>query len=323
MRCLKNPEKGFLATANAKPTCDDKSPFLGADWIDGYRLASIVEALSSRKDWDLKSTQVLQLDQRSIPWRELKDKVLGVPANNDEVAQAHMLLRSWDGILSSDSAAASIFELFMNELTHRVIKAKAPKASRWILGEGCTLLMPFSVLSVKHVGRLVRLIREQPDGWFTRSWDEELADALKNAMLDLKSRYGKDIKNWTWGHIRSLTLRHPVGEKSPFDRIFNLGPILCGGDANTIAQASVDPFDPGENPLFIACLRMVIDVGNWDESRFAIPGGQSGNPLSPHYADQLPLWQNGKGVPISWSAKQIEEHAETTLILKPEGQRND
>ena len=29
-----------------------------------------------------------------------------------------------------------------------------------------------------------------------------------------------------------------------------------------------------------------------------MPGGQSGHPLSPHYADQFPMWLNGELVPI-------------------------
>ena len=34
---------------------------------------------------------------------------------------------------------------------------------------------------------------------------------------------------------------------------------------------------------------------------FSLPGGQSGNPLSPHYADLLPFWLEGRGVPIPWT----------------------
>jgi penicillin amidase len=62
---------------------------------------------------------------------------------------------------------------------------------------------------------------------------------------------------------------------------------------------------------------MVIDVGNWDASRFVLPGGQSGHPLSPHYDDQLPLWQRGEGIPIAWSPQRIDAVTETVLDLVP------
>ena len=227
-------------------------------------------------------------------------------------------MTDWNGILTADSPAASVFEFFINEMVHRTVKSKAPNASKWILGEGCTMLMPFTLLALRHTGHLVRLIRKQPDGWFTRPWNEELGDALKTAILILKKKYGNESKNWAWGQIRSLTLKHPVGEQAPMDRIFNLGPIPCGGDADTIPQASVNPNDPTDNPLFIACLRMVLDVGNWDECRFALPGGQAGNPLSPHYGDQLPLWQNGEGVSIAWSSEKIKDRIASSLHLTPD-----
>src|SRR5207247_3668097 len=69
--------------------------------------------------------------------------------------------------------------------------------------------------------------------------------------------------------------------------------------SNTVAQASVEPLDPLMNCPNLVSLRVVIDVGAWSESRFALPGGQSGNPASRHYSDQFPHWQSGAGVPRS------------------------
>ncbi|MDE2822775.1 MAG: penicillin acylase family protein, partial [Chloroflexota bacterium] len=64
--------------------------------------------------------------------------------------------------------------------------------------------------------------------------------------------------------------------------------------------------------------RMVIDVGNWDENTFALPGGQSGNPLSPHYDDQFHLWARGEGITIPWTPGAVETIAVSTLSLLPE-----
>jgi penicillin amidase len=62
---------------------------------------------------------------------------------------------------------------------------------------------------------------------------------------------------------------------------------------------------------------MTIDVGNWDDARFILPGGQSGNPLSPHYADQLPLWLRGESITIPFSPETAAEVARETLELVP------
>ena len=102
------------------------------------------------------------------------------------------------------------------------------------------------------------------------------------------------------------------------DGIFNRGPFPWGGDTNTVSQAASNPIEPTAEPLFTASLRMVLDVGNWDDSRFALPGGQSGNPLSPHYDDLLPLRRRGRGVPIAWSPAAVRHATTGTLRLVPE-----
>ena len=39
-----------------------------------------------------------------------------------------------------------------------------------------------------------------------------------------------------------------------------------------------------------------------DRSRFVIAGGQSGNPVSGHYADFAPLWRDGQYVEMAGTA---------------------
>jgi penicillin amidase len=314
---LADPETGFVATANNQPIPESASPFLGIDWIDGYRQARIVEALGARHDWDLSSVQVLQMDQESIPWRELRDIVLTIPAETDEACQALALLEAWDGMAAADSPGAAVFELFVAEMVQRVVAAKAPHAAQWALGEGFTSLVPYTLFYVRRVGHLVHLLREQPEGWFERPWPQEMADALTVVVKSLQKHCGDKPGGWAWGRVRPLTLRHPVGERVPLDRVFNLGPFPWGGDANTVGQASTPPFNPTTNPPAIASLRMVVDVGNWEKNRFALPGGQSGNPLSSHYDDLLPLWQRGEGVPIAWSPEEVTRVARFTLRLVP------
>ncbi|UCH10867.1 MAG: penicillin acylase family protein [Fidelibacterota bacterium] len=314
---LADPEIGFVATANNQPTPEGDGPFLGTDWIDGYRLARIVEALEARHDWDLVSVQALQMDQKSLPWRDLRDIVLAVPADTDEARQALAMMEAWDGVLTAGSPAAAIFEFFVAQMARRIAEAKAPRAAQWALGKGFTPLVPHSMFSARRVGHLVRLVREQPEGWFERPWPQEMADALATVIRTLREQYGNDPNQWAWGRVRPLTLCHSVGERAPLDQVFNLGPFAWGGDASTVSQAATDPADPTANPYFIASLLMVVDVGNWDENRFALPGGQSGNPLSPHYDDQLALWQRGEGVSIAWSATKVEQATRSMLRLMP------
>jgi penicillin amidase len=145
-----------------------------------------------------------------------------------------------------------------------------------------------------------------------------MADVLAESVRKLRSGFGADPAKWGWGHIRRLTLEHPLSVVKPLAPLLNRGPFPWGGDANTISQAGsgAQRTMPG-NPGVIAALRLVIDVGNWDRSRYVLPGGQSGNPFSPHYDDLLPLWLRGEGVPIPTTPLGIAEATRTTLTLLP------
>lgn len=310
----KDPPEGFLATANTIPLPHGEGPFLGIDWIDGYRLESIQRALASRTNWDVASTMALQRDQHSPVWEEVRDILLRAIEGRDGVALS--LLRSWDGDLGVDSPAGAVFELFLAEMTQRVARAKAPQSWRYLLGHPMSVLSKYNLFCFRRMGHLVTLLHTQPAGWFPRTWDEEIADALGAVIEQLKKTSGSDPARWGWGRIRPLVMHHLLGQKKVFASIFNRGPFPCGGDTDTINQASVLPLDPLAPADNIASMRGVIDVGAWHNSRFILPGGQSGNPFSPHYDDMLPLWQRGEGVPIAWTPEEVGAATVQTLVLK-------
>jgi penicillin amidase len=314
-----DPEDGFLAHANNQPIAGAAAPYLGVDWLDGYRQARIVEALAARRDWTVAAAMNLQLDVTSIPWREVRAIVLALPATSPGARQGIELLRSWDGLVSAGSPAAAVFELFFAEMVRRTVHAKAPKSARWALGEGANLVLPHSLLALRRPSHLCRLLREQPAGWFHRPWADEMVAALERAVGTLRRTRGPSPEAWAWGEVRPLRLRHLVGSVRPLDAVFDRGPFPLGGDATTLPQASVDWLNPTGDPIGIVSMRLVIDVGCWDEARVVLAGGQSGNPLSPHYDDLLARWQRGEGVPLPWSREAVERAARYTLILVPSG----
>jgi penicillin amidase len=312
-----DPECGFIATANQAPLRPGEGPWLGVDWIDGYRLARIHEALAGRADWDIEGTMRLQLDVGSIPWREVRSAVLAAPARDPAVRKALAVLADWDGNVTAGAPAAAVFEVFMGEVSRMVVLAKAPVAAEWALGRGVTPLAPRSSFALRLAGRISRLLREEPSGWFDRPWREVIAEALATAVHRLEDAHGADPSRWAWGRVRKLTFRHALGARRGLGLIFDRGPLAVGGDTNTVAQASVDPLDPLAGTLYTASLRAVMDVGCWERSRFVLPGGQSGNPLSPHYDDQLDLWLRGEGLAMAWTEAEVVAATRSTLVLVP------
>jgi penicillin amidase len=142
-----------------------------------------------------------------------------------------------------------------------------------------------------------------------------MLDALGEVVTKLRADHGPMPENWAWGKLRPLTLEHPFGAVKALAPVFNRGPFPWGGDGNTVSQASGGG-RPGV-PQVIASLRIAIEAGDWDNARFVLPGGQSGNPFSRHYDDLLPLWLRGEGVPIPWTEDAVAAATVTTLRLEP------
>lgn len=318
MPSVLNPEGGYTAAANTQPEPHGSGPFLGMDWVDGYRLNRILEALKERSDWDISASAALQLDVKSMPWKEMREIILSSPSASAESLAARRLLEPWDGRMASDSRAATLFHLFVAELAGRTARAKAPRSYPWALGRSVNPVIGGSLFAARQTGRVSRLLKSLPDGWFPGGWPAEIDDALRSAYLAAQARLGQPSENWQWGRARSAAvLTHPLGRLPLVGSCFNLGPFPFPGDANTVAQAGAFREDPLTRPGVLPSLRMVLDVGNWDNSLFSLPGGQSGNPLSPHYADLLPFWLQGAGVPIPWTSEAVNAATVETLLLNP------
>lgn len=294
-----SPSCGWIATANNRQPPEGQGPYLGSDFIDGYRATTIAVVLESRHDWDIASTMRLQMDQYTAAWNELRPFVLALEDVPPE-------LRTWDGIASADSRGATVYELWLTSMIRRVAKRFAPKSWEWVVGKSLTALTPYNFGCFRRTSHLVGLLRTQAD-----AWREEMQAALREANHSLP-----------WGEVRQLVIRHPLTRAGGWlgwlmGKMFNLGPVPCGGDADVINQAAVLPLAPLAPAINIASMRMVLDVGAWQNSRWVLPGGQSGNPLSPHYDDLFPLWQRGEGVPIAFTLEEMRTAAVATLELSP------
>ncbi len=121
------------------------------------------------------------------------------------------------------------------------------------------------------------------------------------AIRALTRAYGPDKSTWRWGNAHRAHFDNPL-----FSRL----PVLAGlldldlptdGDNFTVNRASplVEDLSGYKfDDLHGASLRALFDLSDLARSRFVIAGGQSGNPLSAHYADLTQPWRDGKYVTI-------------------------
>jgi len=96
----------------------------------------------------------------------------------------------------------------------------------------------------------------------------------------------------------------------------NVGPIPKHGSEYTTNQSTYreGDFRQTNGPSF----RIVVDVGNWDNSRAVNHPGQAGDPDDPHYRDLAPLWREGRYFPLLYTAKAIAGATEKVIRLEPE-----
>ncbi len=316
MPWLVNPETGFIATANNQPHPENGGPYLGRDFVP-YRHARIIELLEERQDWELDTTLQAQLDRFSVPWREMCRQVLDVKPDDPQAARAQKMLAEWDGIVAAESGPAAVFEYFVITMAHMLAKARAPRSAARVLGKDFSAMFSGSFFFVRHVSLIVDLLRTRPEGWFVDGWDQAIETALGDAYRKLEAELGPRPAAWQWGDVHKLVVSHQLGARKFLAKIFNRGPFPYGGDHDTVAQAGrrVDVY--GSKVQGTANLRMAVEVGEWENNYFVIAGGQSGNPLSPHYDDQLKIWLQGQAISLAWSEEEIVERTVAMLELRP------
>ena len=214
-----NPEPGFVASANNQPLPSGQAPFLGVDWLDGYRASRIAEIVDAKDDWNIESTAHAQLDTVSMPWREMREVVLAAEPSTTETEQALALLSDWDGAVEIDSTGATVFEFFLTEMVRRVAMAKAPKSWEWAIGRSDTPVHSLTLLSGRRVGHLVNLLRNRPQDWSNVPLTKLIDDSLAAAITELRSRFGNPSERMEMGPHPPSNPEAPSGTE----------PLACPG----------------------------------------------------------------------------------------------
>ena len=67
----------------------------------------------------------------------------------------------------------------------------------------------------------------------------------------------------------------------------------------------------------IPSMRLIVDLGNFDNSVAVNSTGASGHPGSEWYGDQVVPWAKVEYHPMLWSRAKVEAAAEHKLYLNP------
>ncbi|HEU4760837.1 MAG TPA: penicillin acylase family protein [Gemmatimonadales bacterium] len=264
----------FFVTSNNRIIGDEYPYFLSTAWASPYRAERIRAMLTADSSVSVRDVAAMQMDVISVYAKHMKGVAARAAAGAGDSSAAQLLER-WDGSMRADLSAPTLFWRWNDAV--RTGLRRLPSASpstwaaqyRWMLSDTIRLadgrVMVFDTLGIT---------------------------AMRAALADPRAR-------WPWGRAHRLLQRHPLGDVPVLGRLLqlNIGPVEVPGGDYTVnlctSGGDAIPWTCTEGPS----MRFIADMGNHEGAWFILPAGQSGNPRSPHYRDQFPLWQQGK---LAW-----------------------
>lgn len=308
------PACGFVVTANNRIAGPDYPHTLGELFEPAGRFERIRErlaALGTQVTYD--DLVAIQRDTYSAWGLEARTALFSLVAGPDGLWEgstgneqhllreaAHIWAR-WDGHAFKESAGAAIgFMAAFNTgraLVRRLAGDDAALAFLEMTSFICQPILELPALAPRLAELGIDLAAVVREGF-------------AQAVATCRTHMGDTPGDWRWGGVHTLTCRHRL-HASPLGRFFSLGPEPADGGPDTVNRGDID----GANSFRLrvgAAMRMVVSARDVDLAGTILPGGQSGNRLSPHYDDQLRHYLSGvlKAAPMHVSAEQAASRQE-------------
>jgi penicillin amidase len=127
------------------------------------------------------------------------------------------------------------------------------------------------------------------------------------------------MQRWSWGRSHEVRFLHPLDQAPGAAQLLDRGPVQRPGDEDVLQATGFD--DDSYAQRSGASYREIFDLSDWDRSRAINVPGQSGQPVSKHYDDLLPLWSEGRYFPLAYSKGAVDRATTDTLQLVPAAKR--
>jgi penicillin amidase len=309
-----NPPSGYVYSANNQP---DSS---GGIYHPGYylpkdRALRITRLLETDNRWDMEKVQKMILDDQSEVFPEI---IRGISANvRPETKTERTCLETlvkWDGKSTLDAVAPTIYAKIVYQISEKTFLDE--------LGEA-----DFKNFLGTHLYKrsFTFLMRKDSSLWYDNTGTSKLQEqkrdvvgaAFRQAVAELEKQLGPDVQQWKWGKVHTLEHAHALGQVPLLAKIFNVGPFPVPGNTEVINNLMFTPNANGQYRVQAGpAKRRIIDFGDIEHSVSVLPTGQSGNRLSPHYADQAKLFAEGKFREQKMNKGEITASGNRRLLLK-------
>ncbi len=306
-----NPPGGILVNANGRLVPPEYRHFISRDWASPYRQRRAGELLREVDRHPVYGMIAIQADVYSADANDILPLLLAVKPRNPRAAQAQDMLNRWNRFMLADRPEPLIYDAWLMELQRRLFQPRV----------GDEL---FASMTTPNTENLMRVLKDKPD-WCddpgtkaVESCDDAVASALERALDNLARRQGSQVEAWQWGREHQLAYAHPLFDAVPLLRDLASVRFPADGGRNTLSRA--EPRYAGSRPFEAvhgATFRGIYDFSDLDNSRFALPLGQSGNMLSPYARNFVERWQKLSYIDIPGNRAEAARTAIGTIQLSP------
>ena len=188
------------------------------------------------------------------------------------------------------------------------------------------LFRAFTNMKSLCLAALQHVLQQDNSLWFddtkTSTQIETREDIVERSFAQtislLEEEMGHEWRRWSWGKIHTLMFKHPLGQNALLMNALCLGPFHVGGSGTSL-NCFGHPLRTPYHVTWGPAARMILDLHNWDNSVSVNSTGQSGQPLDPHYRDQVPLYISNLYHPNLADTSKIIRSGWDQLKLSPGG----
>jgi penicillin amidase len=287
-----DPPEGLLWSANARVVGGNDALLIGDDGMDrGARASQIKKDLyDARRPFTPQSSLSIQLDDRATfleRWRALMSEVIERARARGERGQdaAHAVLARWSGHAAPGDAAYRLVNAFRLQVEARAF---------YMLIAPARAVAPDFEFEIpdSFEGPLWQLLQARPAHLLSSNYPDW--DAFLRAALQASERLPAgcaDLASCTWGTVNALHVAHPLSSALPsLAGFLDMPTVSIPGGRRDMPRIV--------GPDYGASERFSVAPGHEKEGYFHMPGGQSGNPLSPFYRAGFSDWVQGKPTPL-------------------------
>jgi len=348
-----DPSDGVLVTANARVTASDYRFPITLNWMAPYRTERLYRELEPAPEWESSSVPgqmfapshkltpedmlLLQNDINSELDRILAqrfaysiDHATGPLMKDAQLHQAADLLRDWDGNVEAHAAAPAIVDAARSALWPMLLIPKLSPQAGALLVQGADLSKVRSLTSdVERDANLWQLYRwgerdsveeelvtHAPARWLPSgyaTWDDFLAAVVQRGLREAQAP--NDLSRWQKGSAFPLEIEHPLFSRIP--SVARLLGIKQAGGTGLQSQSGDDSTVKQVGRAFGPSERFTADLSDPDRTTLNLVLGQSGNPASPWYMDQLQSWLRGTTYTLPFTPEASKPTNTHTLTLTP------